>query len=68
MVKTLRYNQVAKAVQVERLRKNLSGFALGLVPESTETMDKAFTTLKAAFGDPKKILERIKKIYWGFAS
>ena len=63
MVKALRYNQVAKADQVERLRKNLTGFALGLVPESTETIDKAFTTLKAAFGDPKKVLdERMKKL------
>ena len=63
MVKALRHNKVAKADQVERLRKNLSGFALGLVPESTETVEKAFATLKAAFGDPKKVLEdRMKKL------
>ena len=63
MVKALRHNKVAKADQVERLRKTLSGFALGLVPESTESIDKAFATLKAAFGDPRKVLdERMKKL------
>ena len=63
MVKALRHNKVPKADQVERLRKNLTGFALGLVPESTENIEKAFTTLKAAFGDPKKVLEdRMRKL------
>ena len=63
MTKALRHNKVSKADQVERLRKNLSGFALGLVPESTESIEKAFTTLKAAFGDPRKVLdERMKKL------
>ena len=63
MVRALRQNKVSKSNQVERLRKCLSGFALGLVPESTETIDKAFATLKSAFGDPKKVLEdRMKKL------
>ena len=63
MVKALRHNKVSKADQVERLRKYLSGFALNLVPESTESVEKAFATLKAAFGDPKKVLEdKMKKL------
>ena len=63
MQKALRHNKVAKADQVERLRKYLSGFALGLVPETTESVEKAFATLKAAFGDPKKVLvDRMQKL------
>ena len=63
MVKALRHNKVGKADQVEKLRKYLSGFALNLVPESTETIEKAFATLKSAFGDPKKVLEdKMKKL------
>ena len=62
-IKAFRHNKVGRADQVERLRKNLSGFALGLVPESTESIEKAFVTLKAAFGDPKKVLEdRMRKL------
>ena len=63
MVKAFRRNGVAKADQVDKLRTVLSGFALSLVPESTETIEKAFSTLKSAFGDPKKVLEdRMKKL------
>ena len=57
MVKAFRTNGVAKNEQVEKLRKVLSGFALALVPESTDSIDKAFETLKSAFGDPRKVLE-----------
>ena len=57
MVKAFRTNGVAKNEQVEKLRKVLNGFALALVPESTDSIDKAFETLKSAFGDPRKVLE-----------
>ena len=49
MVKAFRRNCVGKSDQVEKLRKVLSGFALSLVPESTESIEKAFETLKTAF-------------------
>ena len=63
MVKAFRRNGVAKADQVDKLRTVLSGFALSLVPESTENIEKAFTTLKSAFGDPKKVLDdRMRKL------
>ena len=63
MIKAFRRNGVAKADQVDKLRSVLSGFALSLVPDSTDSIDKAFTTLKSAFGDPKKVLEdRMKKL------
>ena len=63
MVKAFRRNGVGKSDQVEKLRKFLTGFALSLVPESTETVEKAFSTLKTAFGDPKKVLEdRMRKL------
>ena len=42
MVKAFRRNAVGKSDQVEKLRKVLSGFALSLVPESTESIEKAF--------------------------
>ena len=57
MIKAFRRNGVGRSDQVEKLRKSLSGFALSLVPEHTENIDKAFETLKTAFGDPKKVLE-----------
>ena len=63
MIKAFRRNGVAKIDQVDKLRSVLSGFALSLVPDSTDSIDKAFTTLKGAFGDPKKVLEdRMKKL------
>ena len=63
MIKAFRRNGVGKSDQVEKLRKVLSGFALSLVPESTKSIEKAFETLKTAFGDPKKVLEeRMKKL------
>ena len=62
MLKAFRHNKVAKSEQVEKLRKYLSGYALTLVPQTTESIDKAFETLKSAFGDPSKLLkDRLKK-------
>ena len=57
IVKAFRNNGVAKSEQVEKLRKYLNGFALPLVPESTESIEKAFQSLKTAFGDPRKVLD-----------
>ena len=57
IMKAFRVNGVAKSEQIDRLRKQLSGFALALVPESTLSIDKAFETLKAAYGDPRKVLD-----------
>ena len=57
MIKAFKTNGVAKSDQVEKLRRVLSGFALALVPENTESIDKAFSTLKVAFGDPRKVLD-----------
>ena len=54
--KAFKHNKVAKVDQLDKLRKCLSGKALALVPESTEGIEKALATLKAAFGDPEKIL------------
>jgi hypothetical protein len=63
IVKAFKRNGVAKSEQVDKLRKLLSGFALSLVPESTESIDKAFDSLKSAFGDPRKVLEdRMSKL------
>ena len=62
IIKAFRHNKVAKSEQVEKLRKYLSGYALVLVPQTTESIEKAFETLKSAFGDPQKLLaNRLKK-------
>ena len=37
-------------------RASLSGQALALVLEAMESIEKAFSTLKAVFGDPEKVL------------
>ena len=47
IVKAFRRNGVGKSDQVEKLRKTLSGFALSLVPESTESIDKALDVSKS---------------------
>ena len=55
MIKAFRRNGVAKADQVDKLRSVLFGFDLSHVPDSLVSIDKAFATLKSAFGDPKKV-------------
>ena len=51
MIKAFRHNKVPKSEQVEKLRKYLSGYAFILVPQTTESIDKAFETLKSALID-----------------
>ena len=61
--KVFKHNKVAKVDQLDKLRKCLTGKALALVPETTEGIEKALATLKAAFGDPEQILaHRLKKL------
>ena len=63
VTKVFKHNKVAKSDQLDKLRKCLSGFALTLVPETTEGIEKALSTLKSAFGDPEKVLaNRLKKL------
>ena len=66
ITKAFKHNKVAKSDQVDKIRKYLSGFALTLVPETTESIDKAFSTLKSAFGDPKKVLANRMKLLKAF--
>ena len=50
-------NQVAKQDQIEKLRENLKGQALRLVPETTKDIDVAWSILKDAFGDAARVLQ-----------
>ena len=64
--KAFKHNRVAKVDQLDKLRKCLTGKALALVPETTEDIEKALSTLKAAFGDPEKILAHRLKLLRSF--
>ena len=49
-------NHVAKQDQLEKLRENLKGKALRLIPETTEDIVAAWKVLKDAFGDAARVL------------
>ena len=57
MMYRFKRNQVAKQDQLEKLRENLKGQALRLVPETTKDIDAAWTILKNAFGDAARVLQ-----------
>ena len=54
-------NQIPKSDQLEKLREVLKGNAKKLVPERTETMERAWDLLKAAYGDPMILLRHRKE-------
>ena len=54
-------NQIPKSDQVAKLREVLKGNAKKQVPERTDTMDRAWELLKAAYGDPMILLRHRKE-------
>ena len=57
MLYRFKRNQVAKQDQLEKLRENLKGQALRLIPETTEDIDAAWRVLQEAFGDAARVLQ-----------
>ena len=49
----------------EKLRENLKGQALRLVPETTEDIDAAWKVLQEAFGDAARVLQHRLDILQG---
>ena len=63
MVRAFKSNRVAKVDQVDKLREQLSGFALSLVPDSQKDIDVAFQALSDQWGDPESVLDsRLKEL------
>ena len=56
MLYRFKRNQVCKIDQIEKLRENLKGKALRLVPDSMKDIETAWTALHEAFGDPSRVL------------
>ena len=57
MIYRFKRNQVCKIDQLEKLRENLKGKALRLVPDSMKDVDSAWSALQEAFGDPSRVLQ-----------
>ena len=63
MLRAFKSNRVAKMDQVDKLREQLSGFALSLVPDSMKDIDAAFQALSDQWGDPERVLDsRMKQL------
>ena len=53
----LKSNRVPQRDQTAKLRENLSGHPLNLVPESMQDVDIAFNALRTRYGDEERVLE-----------
>ena len=63
MERALKVNRVPKVDQVDKLRENLSGLALTLVPDSVKDIDVAFQALHDQWGDSERVLNsRLKEL------
>ena len=61
MMEAFTKNRVVLGDQLDKLRENLKGEALKYVPQTISTLEKAWSNLSDAYGDPLRILkERIK--------
>ena len=61
--KAARQNMTTRADQIAKLRENLQGFPLTLVPETMESIQAAFTRLNDTYGDPQKLVNfELKKL------
>ena len=56
MERAFKSNRVPKVDQVDKLREQLSGFALSLVPDSVKDIEVAFKSLEDQWGDPDRLL------------
>ena len=65
-LKVAKQNMTSRADQLTKLRENLKDFPLTLVPDTTDTIDAAFTRLASTYGDPLKLvnfeLKKLEKI------
>ena len=63
MERALRVNRAPKVDQVDKLRENLSGLALTLVPDSVKNIAVAFQALHDQWGDSERVLNsRLKEL------
>ena len=61
--KIARQNMTSRTDQLTKLRENLKDFPLTLVPDTTESVDAAFTRLNDTYGDPQKLVNyELKKL------
>ena len=57
MERAFKANRVPVVDQVDKLREQLSGFALSLVPDSMKDIQVAFKALHDQWGDPERVLD-----------
>ena len=63
MERAFKANRVPVVDQVDKLRDQLSGFALSLVPDSMKDIKVAFQALHDQWGDPERVLDnRLKDL------
>ena len=55
MERAFKSNRVPKVDQVDKLREQLSGFALSLVPDSVKDIEFAFKSLEDQWGEPDRL-------------
>ena len=60
MINALRVNQVTQEDKIKKLRENLKGDALKLIPSTLQCVDQALDLLTTVYGDPKRILNNRK--------
>ena len=60
MLKGFKANKIKKEDQVKKLRENLKGHPLSLVPDTLESIDKAWEYLRKIYGDAARVM-KVKK-------
>ena len=56
MLKGFKSNKVKREDQVKKLRENLKGHPLSLVPDTMESIDKAWESLSKVYGDAARVM------------
>ena len=56
MLKGFKANKVKKEDQVKKLRENLKGHPLSLVPDTMENVDRAWESLNKVYGDATRVM------------
>jgi len=61
--KVAKQNMTSRSDQLTKLRENLKDFPLTLVPDTTESVEAAFSRLSDTYGDPQKLVNfELKKL------
>ena len=62
MLKGFKANKVKKEDQVKKLRENLKGHPLSLVPDTMENVDRVWESLNKVYGDATRVMTAKMKV------